>query len=109
MKYSMTCSHHDVVLLPIPFTDLSSHKVRPAIVVGFGGFPGDLFVVPITSQMANSDFPLVDWRAAGLNVPCGVKGQLCTVEDRLVRKIVGRLSVADVASLEGALRKWLRL
>jgi hypothetical protein len=54
----MTCSHHDVVLLPIPFTDLTSQKVRPAIVVGFGTFPGDLFVVPITSQLSNADFPL---------------------------------------------------
>jgi hypothetical protein len=30
----MNCSRHDVVLLPIPFTDLSSQKVRPAVVVG---------------------------------------------------------------------------
>jgi hypothetical protein len=30
---------------------------------------------------------------------CGVKGQLCTVEDRLVRKIVGRLAPVDIAML----------
>lgn len=47
---SMHCSHSDVVLLPIPFTDLSSRKVRPAIIIGFGSFTGDLFVVPLTSQ-----------------------------------------------------------
>ncbi|HRJ10487.1 MAG TPA: type II toxin-antitoxin system PemK/MazF family toxin [Prosthecobacter sp.] len=105
----MNSSHLDVVLLPIPFTDLSSHKVRPAIVIGFGTFPGDLFVVPVTSQLANADFPLADWRASGLNVPCGVKGQLCTVEDRLVRKVVGRLTPADSATLQNCLRRWLRL
>jgi mRNA interferase MazF len=109
MKYSMICSHHDVILLPISFTDLSSQKIRPAIVVGFGSFPGDLFVVPITSQMSNADFALADWRSAGLNVPCGVKGQLCTVEERLVRKIVGQISSADAATLESSLRRWLRL
>jgi mRNA interferase MazF len=105
----MSCSHHDVVLLPIPFTDLTSHKVRPAIVIGLGSFPGDLFVVPITSQISNADFPLADWRIAGLNVACGVKGQLCTIEERLVRKIVGRISPADAATLESSLRRWLRL
>jgi mRNA interferase MazF len=61
----MNCSHHDIILLPIPFTDLSSEKVRPAIVIGFGSFPGDLFVVPITSQMSSADFPRTDWRGDG--------------------------------------------
>ena len=42
----MPCSRNDVVLLPIPFTDLSSHKVRPAIVIGLGTFPGDLLLHP---------------------------------------------------------------
>lgn len=65
----MNCSRDDLVLLPIPFTDLSSLRVRPAIVIGFGSFPGDLFVVPLTSQLANADFTLADWQAAGLNVP----------------------------------------
>jgi len=57
----MICSRYDVVLLPIPFTDLSSSKVRPAIVVGFGSWPGDLFVVPVTSQLANADLLVNQW------------------------------------------------
>jgi len=105
----MNCSRHDVLLLPIPFTDLSSQKVRPAVVIGYGSFPGDVFVVPITSQMANADFPLSAWQAAGLNVPCGIKSQICTIEDRLVRKIVGRLHSTDVATLQTHLRHWLGL
>ena len=50
---SMCCSRNDIIMLPIPFTDLSRSKVRPAIVLGFGSFSGDLFVVPITSQAFN--------------------------------------------------------
>lgn len=75
----MNCSRHDIVLLPIPFTNLSSSKVRPAIVIGHGSYPGDLFVVPVTSQLAQADFLLTDWRGAGLNVPSGVKAQIATV------------------------------
>jgi mRNA interferase MazF len=105
----MNCSRDDLILLPIPFTDLSSRRVRPAIVIGFGGFPGDLFVVPLTSQLANADFILADWQAAGLNVPSGVKAQLATVESTLVLKIIGRLSSGDSSTLNTHLRRWLRL
>ena len=105
----MNCSHHDIVLLPIPFTDLSSSKVRPAIVVGHGSFAGDLFVVPVTSQLPIADFPLADWRGAGLNVPSGVKSQIATVDAALVRKVVGSLRPTDAAALDGHLRQWLRL
>ena len=105
----MSCSRNDVVLLPIPFTDLSSTKVRPAIVIGHGSHLGDLFVVPVTSQIHNADFALTSWQAAGLNVPSGMKAQIATVEDVLVRKVVGRLAAADSASLDSHLRSWLGL
>ena len=105
----MRCSRDDVVLLPIPFTDLSSTKVRPAVVVGHGTWPGDLFVVPVTSQTAKADLILTEWANAGLNVPSGLKGQICTVEDRLVRKVVGRIRRGDREKLDALLRSWLEL
>lgn len=105
----MRCSRNEVVLLPVPFSDLSSRKVRPAVVVGHSSFPGDLFVVPITSRLANVDLALQDWQWAGLNVPCGIKSQLATIEERLVLKQVGTLSLADQAALDSRLRAWLGL
>ncbi len=103
----MNCSKNDVVLLPIPFTDLTSRKVRPAIILGRAG--ADLFLVPLSSVLANTDFPLKEWRAAGLNVPSGVKAQIATVEERLVVKILGMLAAADRQSLDERLRTWLQL
>jgi len=96
-----------VVLLPIPFTDLSSRKVRPAIVVGGKG--ADLFVVPISSVLANTDFQLQEWQAAGLNVASGVKAQVATVEERLIVRIIGRIAAVDREALNGNLRNWLQL
>jgi len=103
----MNCSRNDVVLLPIPFTNLKSRKVRPAIVIGRKGT--DLFLVPISSVLANTDFTIHTWRAAGLNVPSGVKAQLATVEEKLVVKIVGTLDAADCQLLDERLRTWLQL
>jgi len=105
----MNCSRNDIVLLPIPFSDLTSNKVRPAIVIGHGSTGGDLFLVPVTSRLAQGDFTLRGWKSSGLNVPSAVKGQLATVESRLVRKIVGRLIKEDIESLNGQLRGWLKL
>ena len=103
----MNCSRNDVVLLPIPFTDLTSRKVRPAIVIGKNG--SDPFLAPISSVLANTDFPLQEWRAAGLNVPSGVKAQLATVEEKLVVKVVGQISGNDSRVLDARLRNWLSL
>ena len=103
----MSCSRNDVVLLPIPFSDLTSRKVRPAIVVGRKG--ADLFLVPIASQLSNSDLALREWRTAGLNVPCGIKAQIATVEERPVVKTVGTLSAADRQTRDERLRSWLQL
>jgi len=105
----MPCSRNEVVLLPVPFTDLSSRKVRPAVVIGRESRHGDLFIVPISSQLVNTDIPLEDWRTAGLNVPCGVKAQLATVSEGLVLKTVGRLSAKDQVALDQRLREWLSL
>jgi PemK-like, MazF-like toxin of type II toxin-antitoxin system len=103
----MNCSRNEVVLLPIPFTDLTSRKVRPAIVIGRNGT--DLFLVPISSVLPNTDFPLKEWRGAGLNVPCGVKAQIATVEEGLVVKIVGALAAADRQALNQRLATWREL
>lgn len=105
----MSFSIGEVILLPIPFTDLSSRKVRPAIVIGQSPYAGDLFVVPISSQLPNVDVVLLDWRAAGLNVQCGIKPQLATIESKLVIKSIGVLSKRDNESCKNRLRAWLGL
>ena len=74
-----------------------------------GRIGADLLIVPLTSQLANADFLLLAWRAAGLNVATGVKGQVATVEERLVVKTVGTLAAPDRQLLDDRLRVWLQL
>jgi len=62
-------------------------------------------LVPISSRLQNTDFALQEWRAAGLNVACGIKAQFATVEERLAAKIVGRLASPDLKMLDQHLRK----
>jgi mRNA interferase MazF len=68
----------DVVLVPFPFTDLSSAKQRPALVVStdaFNAIRDDVLVAAITSQvpaqLAADEFmiPAGDLAACGLPKP----------------------------------------
>jgi len=105
----MSFSKNEIVLLPIPFTDLTSRKVRPAVIIGHSSHVGDLFVVPVSSVLQNVDIRIRGWKAAGLNVPCGIKSQIATIEDRLVLKSIGALSNQDATLLETRIRKWLQI
>ena len=109
----MNYSKGDIVLLPYPFTDLSTSKVRPAVVVSSNkGKYSDLFVVPITSRTSNlgaGEFQLAGWQSAGLNIPSAVKRGCVLVDVALFRKMVGTLSIEDLTSLNTSIKLWLEL
>ncbi len=112
MTSTLSYSRNDIVLVRYPFSDLSSAKVRPAVVVNAPHSSQDVFVVPLTSKLISllaGEFVLTDWAAAGLNVPTAVKRGLYTVHPTLIVKLVGRLTEADAARLERSLRDWLAL
>src|SRR2546423_2097531 len=82
-------SKGNVVLVSVPFSDLSDAKVRPAIVVSAAHKSQDLFVVPITSKtdsLLAGEFVINDWKGVGLNVVSAVKRGLFTIHQNLVIK-----------------------
>lgn len=105
-------SKNDVILVRYPFADLSSSKVRPAVVISTPHLSEDIFVVPLTSKTISllpGEFVLVGWSDAELNVVTAVKRGIYTVNKSLIIKKVGELSTSDTKSLESSLRKWLGL
>jgi PemK-like, MazF-like toxin of type II toxin-antitoxin system len=105
-------SRHNLILVRYPFSDLSSSKVRPAVIVNTPHASHDLLIVPITSRLTGllpGEFVLTEWRLAGLNVPSAVKRGLYTVESSLVIKVLGQLAAIDATQLDGSLRTWLAL
>ena len=106
-----------MVLLPFPFTDLTTTKQRPAVVVSNESFntrQRDVVVLAMTSQIPAvlnpEDYRLSpdDLRAAGLPKPSIVKcGKLLTIDRRLIRKTLGRLSPPTLESLRQRLVAFL--
>ena len=76
-------SKNEVVLVRYPFSDLSSTKVRPAVIVNAPHTSQDCFVVPLTSKtnaLLEGEFVLLDWEKVGLNVPSTVKRGLYFIQ-----------------------------
>ena len=101
---------NDIILVRYPFSNLSSSKVRPAIVVSAPHVSQDIMIVPLTSKTASlieGEFVLAEWSTAGLNVATAVKRGLYTVHPSLVVTTIGQLADSDADRLEQSLRGWL--
>jgi mRNA interferase MazF len=103
-----------VVRVPFPFTGRTASKRRPALVLSdsnaFNTPSGHSVLAMITSQ-GNSpwplDCPLSDLAGAGLPAPSMVRCKLFTLDNRLILGELGKLSPADAAAVETALRRLL--
>lgn len=101
----------DVILVPFPFTDQTTSKKRPAVVISSAAYNRqrpDLIIMAITSQArpANrlGEVSLQRWQSAGLLKPSVIKPVVTTVHKGLVLKKLGRLTQDDVKRLEDALK-----
>ena len=110
----MAFDRWDVVVVPFPFTDRTASRRRPALVVSrpeaLGTTVGQSVLAMITSATHSRwplDVPLTDLAAAGLPAPSIVRMRLFTLDDRLVERQAGQLSVDDAAAVQAALARLL--
>jgi mRNA interferase MazF len=99
----------DIVLLPFPFSDQSSSKIRPAIIAHSKYPSDDLLVVGITSvgdSLRPGEFLLRSWKNAGLLHVSYVKRTVATVSFNLIRRRLGRVDNDDLAEFDAAIRLW---
>jgi mRNA interferase MazF len=106
------CSKNDIILVRYPYSDLSSSKIRPAVVISASHPSQDILITPLTSRTTSllaGEFALKDWSASGLNVPTAVKRGIYTVQKNLVLRAIGQLSTTDTQQLQNSLILWLGL
>ena len=96
----------DVVLVPFPFTNQTTSKQRPAVIVSKNDYAisrPDVVLMAITSQIQSplgfAETFLTDWQHANLLKPSVVKPVFTTFEQNLVIKQLGTLSEKDQAAL----------
>ncbi len=109
----LSYSKNDVVLVRYPFSDFSRGKVRPAVCLSnVGDKYDDLFIAPLTSRidkLSDNEFPLLEWKDAGLNVPSGIKRGIFLIDRSLIVQRTGKLTREDSDRLHLTVRKWLEL
>lgn len=103
-------SFGDIVLVPFPFTDQTSGKKRPAVVVSTNAYNSDrpdIILMAVTSQMRHlgktGEAVVEDWQEAGLLKPSLIKPILATIDKSLVLKKLGHLSEKDGHALQEVL------
>lgn len=109
----------DVILIPFPYTDLSTFKQRPCLIISSAAFNSshpDIIAVAITSQVPEkpsvSEYRLSpkEQLACGLPKPSIIKlGKIVTLDQRLIRKTLGNLQHASTKRVINKLQKIFKI
>lgn len=96
----------DVILIPFPFTDQTTTKRRPAVVVSSTAYHRnrpDLILMAITSRIKPTpsfgETTVDQWETAGLIKPSVIKPIFATVEKGIVIRKIGKLTGQDQQNL----------
>jgi mRNA interferase MazF len=103
----------DIVLIPIPFTDLSSQKRRPVVVISndvYNHKTADIVVVAMTSNPAPVDYSFTitssDLEKGALNRPAKVRvDKIYTLSKSIVVKTFGQVNSATLDRIRQILQE----
>jgi len=106
----VTYDRFDVVIVPFPYTDRSTKKRRPAVVLTASsdyGEPTGQAVMAMITRATGSQWPhdvrLSDRSTTGLLKDCRVRLKLFSIDQRLIDRRIGALVLPDQVALKAAL------
>lgn len=92
----------EVILVPFPFTDLTTNKKRPALIISHNDYnkSENLVIALITSNIRDSyeDYKIVKWTEAGLPKESVIKMKFATVDKSIIVRKLGKLKKEDIDS-----------
>ena len=109
------CRRGDIVLVGFVFSDESGRKLRPAVVVSSPAYNRarqEVIVAAITSNVKRrlaGDYPISDWKGAGLLFPSVATGILRTIARATIDRKLGAMRKPDMDAIDRALRHALGL
>ena len=99
MLFGTMLKQRDIILIPIPFTDLTSQKRRPAVIISNDSYNEtheDIVVVALTSKVEPRDFTIMltgnDLEEGALKVTSMIRAdKIYTLNKSIVIKTFGRV------------------
>lgn len=104
----------DIVLVNFPFTNLTSIKKRPSLIISPDEYNkhDDVIITFITSnipeQLNYGDFSIRDWKGAGLYKPTIIKMKFATITKSIITKKLGSLKEKDKIEFSKKLMEFFR-
>lgn len=111
-------NRNTVVLTPFPFTDLSSQKLRPAVILSADNDKSrDVIVAFITTNSGRSDNVCVeinqddaDFKKTGLKTDSVIcVNKIATLDKKIILGELGEISKKHVVKVNAALKKVFKL
>jgi mRNA interferase MazF len=105
----MICERFDVVVVPFPFVDVATTKPRPALALSSTAFNranGHTVLAMITRATHTqwpSDQAIEDLRPTGLRESSVVRFKVFTLDNRILRRRIGKLRGDDARHCAAAL------
>ena len=106
----------EVWLVDYPFSDHSTSKTRPAVILStdeYHSLQPDIIVAALTSNLSGAtgqfDYVLKDWGAAGVRLPSALKPIITTLSPSRAIHRIGALTPKDLSEIESRIRLSLGL
>jgi mRNA interferase MazF len=106
MKSTTLYNKWDIILVPFPFTDLSTFKRRPSLIISPEEYnqSDDLIITFITSNIPFEkrigDYTILNWKESGLPKPSLIRMKFSTINKSIVVKKIGILSETDITAFK---------
>jgi mRNA interferase MazF len=113
MRYGTTYEQGDILLIPIPFSDLTSSKKRPVLVLSNNDYnrkTEDIIVAAVTSNITSKDYNVLisnkDMQEGNLHVNSCVRvDKIYTLSQSIVIKKFGTVKPEVINNIKEKLSK----
>lgn len=113
MRYGIMYKQGEIVLIPVPFSDLSSTKRRPVLILSntdYNGKTNDIVVAAITSNIQNKAYEIIithgDLLEGKLKIDSCIRAdKLYTLSQNIIIKTFGRVNSNVVNDVNDKIRE----